>query len=290
MCHINLIFKKNREPDKKLSRYMNVVSYYSYLANDDGEGYVGIDDKDVCFDKGLEKFYFVNPYWLLATHQRLRTSGKGVGNTHPHETKDFVLMHNGIFSSLGSDEKSDSKIFADMLQEEFDKQEEDKKDLTLAIRETTKKVNGTYSVLIIEKATQRVFYFKERITSMYKIENNDWLIMSTEEKNVKFAKFWFGMKTKVKEVEHLYIYDVLNNFKKIRKFEEKPYVYQETKCYPCGGYGRGSIYGYDDDYHYTGKVERSAYDEEWIKDDRLTGIEESVSNSNGRNYRDFCDY
>jgi hypothetical protein len=191
---------------------------------------------------------------------------------------------------LGSDEKSDSKIFADMLQEEFDKQEEDKKDLTLAIRETTKKVNGTYSVLIIEKATQRVFYFKERITSMYKIENNDWLIMSTEEKNVKFAKFWFGMKTKVKEVEHLYIYDVLNNFKKIRKFEEKPYVYQETKCYPCGGYGRGSIYGYDDDYHYTGKVERSAYDEEWIKDDRLTGIEESVSNSNGRNYRDFCDY
>lgn len=277
MCHINLIYKKDRMPDKKLSRYMNVASYYSYLANDDGEGYVGIDaekGKEISFGKGFNKFYFVNPYWFLATHQRIATSGKGVGNTHPHETKDFILMHNGIISSLGSDEKSDSKVFADMLQEAFDKQEEDKKDLTLAIREVTKQVNGTYSILIVEKATMRVLYFKERITDMYKIENKDWLVMSTDEKNVKFAKFWLGIKGKVKSVGELYIYDVLDNFKKIRKFEEQPYVYTESKSSSISGYGR--TYYYDEDYHYTGKIVKSAYDEEWIKDDRVSGIEKSI--------------
>ena len=286
MCHINLIFKKDKVPDKKLSRFMNIVSYYSHLANDDGEGYVGIDEKDMCFDKGFNKFYFVNPYWFLATHQRIATSGKGVGNTHPHETKDLILMHNGIISSLGSDEKSDSRVFVDMLQEAYEKQE-GKKDVTMAIREVTKQVSGTYSILVVEKATMDVFYFKERLTSMYKVENNDWLIMSTDDKNVKFAKFWFGIKGKIKEVEELYIYDVLNNFKKIRKFEEKPYIYTESKYYSCGGYGKSD---YDDDYHYTGKVEQSAYggEEEWVKDDRRveSSIDHMVSEGRGK----YCDF
>lgn len=112
---------------------------------------------------------------------------------------------------------------------------------------------------------------------MYVASNNEYLVMSTNENNVKFAKFWFRIKGKIKEVEELYIYDVLNKFKKLRKFEEMPYTY--SGGYGCyGGYsnhrsfGDSRCAGYDDDYHYTGRhvSDSMGNDGDWVKDDRLT--------------------
>jgi len=269
MCHINLVFKKDMVPDKKLAKYMNIVSFYSFQSNSDGEGYLAFDNDEMRTGKSLGKIRYGLPSYLLMTHQRFTTSGKGVDNVHPHETQDLVVMHNGVISTLGDDKKSDTSYYADMLQELYIEHQ----DVTKAVRALALKTRGTYSVVVVEKASSKVFYYKEKSTNMFMTSNDKYLIMSTNENNVKFAKFWFKIKQKVKEVEELYIYDVLNKFKKLRKFEEASYSYAGGYSGGYTGYGKSSHHGFgdtrgsswEDDYHYNGLV---ATDTNWVKDDR----------------------
>jgi len=291
MCHINIVFTKDKTNSALIPLYMNAMSYHSFGSNDDGEGYImyteGTEEPRVA--KSLSKYRFKTPCWFLATHQRYKTVGEGVDNVHPHETKDFLVMHNGVFYDLGDKEKSDSKVFAEKIQEELDKLREEDKNVcpTLAIRNVLNSTAGYYSLLIVDKNTNNIFYAKEYNANMYLVENDKYVVMSTSEDNVKLAKFLFAMDgAKTMTITENYIYDIVKDFKSMRKFE-KCYNYKSSYK-SCGhsaygkSYSQGSYTYYKNDkwYNYNdeevdadGKKIEPAKDESPVKDDRYTDAE-----------------
>jgi hypothetical protein len=254
---------------------MDVVSYNSFRTNDDGEGFWGFQNgKDIKQDRSFFKLrYAPHTYWFLASHQRFKTSGDGLENIHPHETKDLIIEHNGVFYALGDKDKSDTKKFAEKLQEEYDVQGGD---LIKAIGELMPKMNGSYSVLILDKNTKRVYYFKDRATSMYKVENDKYLIMSTDEDNASFGKWFFEIDTKVEEVKPYVIYNILNGFKSVGKFKD----YVDSKTY-CAGYnyyswesGKSEVVAVKDEIIYSDCCEHER-DKCITHFNPLTGLEKS---------------
>ena len=119
MCNLNIIFKKNRTDTPKIAEYMNIISYISWQGNNDGEGFISLSKDGLSTDRSKQKFKYVGDQWFLSTHQRLATSGKNESNIHPHETEDLILQHNGIFGGMGNVDKSDTKEYAEKLQEEY---------------------------------------------------------------------------------------------------------------------------------------------------------------------------
>jgi asparagine synthetase B (glutamine-hydrolysing) len=218
MCNINLILNKNRKIDKEILKVMNVISYHSYLFNSDGEGFLSMDKRIVKFTKSKQKIIYKDlNCFLLATHQRLATSGKTKSNIHPYETKDLVLMHNGIFNEMGNDRDSDTKQYTTLMQKLYEK---NKGNIIKTIQQISLKVSGSYSIIVYEKSSGRLFYYKDSHTNMYSVSNKDYLVLSTIEDNVKYAQRFFGIKSQVKSVEPYVIYDVLDNFKDIGMFKD----------------------------------------------------------------------
>jgi len=246
MCNINLIYRKDKTASYKIPELMNIISFYSFVDNNDGEGCVYFLNDDLLIKKSVNKLRYSKPTWFLVSHQRLATSGYNAKNIHPIETKDLLILHNGVIYDFGDEEKSDTYYLAEMLQKHYKKY----KDVSKAVRRITKEIYGSYSVVVIEKKTKKVFYFKNDRTNMFILNSKNYIIMSTERANVSFAKYWLKCVGKIKRVESNYVYDVLNGFKKIRVFEPKTY-----SCgYSKGWYGCYGDYGYDGyDYYDTNK-------------------------------------
>lgn len=217
MCNINIVLKKDNIPSKKLSEYMNVASYNSFIANDDGEGFLGIG-KETVFKKSKYKLRFNGAYWFLASHQRMATSGYGENNIQPIPTKNLVLMHNGVFSGLGDQKKSDTYYYLDLLDRYYEKYNGN---LKRAIKKTNSKVGGSYSILVYDRNTKQIFYYKEPYTDMYFVNSRDYLIMSTKRHNVEYSKFLFGIDKPIKEAKSGVIYDVMKNLNYVTTFKEK---------------------------------------------------------------------
>lgn len=238
MCNINLILNKRKTDSFRLSEYMTTVSYNSWKTNNDGEGFIGLGKKGLEIKKGTTKMRYTKPYWFLVSHQRIKTSGKiNIDNTHPHITKNLVLLHNGIFSYLGNEKKSDTKIYIERLDRKYNQKQ---KELIKAIQTLNRKVSGSYSIVIYEKKSKKVYYYKESLTDMYILENKNWLIMSTTKENLEFAKYFFDINAKIREIKPYKIYDIFNGFKEIGTFREKRiYITANEK-------GEKNKYWYDD--------------------------------------------
>jgi len=129
-------------------------------------------------------------------------------------------MHNGIINGLGDMKRSDTSYYAEMLEKEY---VENGYSIVKAIRELHKKVAGSYSVLVYEKSTGRVFYYKESSTNMYIIRDRNYIVMSTLKKNIKLAKYLMGLKGKICEVKDEKIYNVTSGFKKVGTFKDTLY-------------------------------------------------------------------
>lgn len=223
MCNINIIKRKDEYPDEKINTCMDVISIYSFASNDDGEGYIGITSNHTRTDRSLNKIQYnkLTPFHTLITHQRLTTSGPGINNTHPHEGKNFILQHNGIFHGIGNNDKSDTKIYLETLEQEY------KKTLNVidAIKEVHKKVTGSYSIILYDKNTEKIYYYKNSTTSMYKVEDKKYIAMSTDKKNLKVAKMILGINTGIKEVKDYNIYELTNHgLKFITKIPPREYT------------------------------------------------------------------
>lgn len=203
MCNINLILNKKNKATYELAECMNTMSLYSFVNNDDGEGYIGIRDNptQASYAKSKKKLKYTGMYKFLATHQRLSTSGHTFENIHPHKADGFLLMHNGVMWGLEDTKrdfsKSDTRVYTEMLEAEYKKD----KNMVRAIKDTVEKVSGSYSILIMEEETGQLYYFKEDSTKMYIIENEDWLIMSTSFDNIKYAQFHFNIDEKVFQIK-----------------------------------------------------------------------------------------
>lgn len=223
MCTINLAMRKDEMPDKEINYYMDVVSWNTWLTNDDGEGYFGWDAKGLKKDRNKDKIIYtkLRPFHRLVTHQRYTTSGYGFNNIHPHESKNFMLQHNGIFSGLGDKEKSDTKYYLEKLEESF----KETGDIVKTIKNVNKDTSGSYSIMLYDKNTGKLYYYKNGSTSMYFVENSEYFFMSTKESSLDYARAMFGFKNKSQEVKSHRIYEITNTgLRKVSGFDSKPVV------------------------------------------------------------------
>jgi|SRR3972149_1984594 len=117
--------------------------------------------------------YVLDKTVLSHVRQATFTNGKKeikVDNTHPFETKDFILAHNGTLSSEDInlmkekrfDEMIDSRIFLEILQETYNKSKE--KDIANLLNTVMKLFKGKFAFLIYCKFNKK-YYIARGITA-----------------------------------------------------------------------------------------------------------------------------
>jgi len=220
MCNINLIFKKDKIPTRHISHVMNAMSTMSFSTNSDGEGYFGLTTNGWRFNKTVNKIIYKKAYSFLCTHQRLSTSGKTKENNHPHITENLIIMHNGVFNGYGDDLKSDTAYFSEELEKSYKRS----RSIIKALQTTLKSFSGgTWSLVVMDKNTGRIFYVKEDFTQMWSLNTPEYLVMATKKWNLKYAKRYLHLNGKIKKVQSYRILDVLNNLSVIKKLSHKQY-------------------------------------------------------------------
>lgn len=235
MCNINLVFRKDRKVEKRLNSVINTMSYESFKDNDDAQGFLGLIETEDGLEYYLEKTYnnyvYSKPSFLIMSHQRLATSGlkKPELNTQPLESKDLIILHNGVLSELGAEKKSDTHMLLKDLQKKYD----ETKDTIKTIKEVMKEVSGSFSILLFNKETNQLYYFKNDYTSMFKVSNSKYIVLSTSKENADYASCVLGINKPAKDVTAKLIYDVFDDFVTVG----------EIKCKSWNYYG----YDYDDE-------------------------------------------
>ena len=218
MCNINLVLNKGKALSLLPSMYMNVASMTSWKGNNHGEGMIGFRNKHINVYKSINKLIYRQMYWFLATHQRYATSGKrDAATSHPYESSHFYLMHNGIFSGLGDREKSDTMVYLEMLEEAY---VANNLNLMKSLNDVHSKVGGFYSIVLYVKGTGKVYYYKNNSASMYGIQNKEWLILSTSEDNINYARRFFKIGGKMVFEENI-VYDLRDSMRVVGKITTK---------------------------------------------------------------------
>lgn len=224
MCNLNYISKKRKitENDKAV---IEMITQRSYEHNNDGEGYY-TEQKE--HNTNPENKIFITKEniskqnkWILF-HERLATHGKKDKiNTQPLITDKIVLAHNGVIFDDIKDDYSDSYRLTKEINDKYETS------LIKAIKEIIPTKYGSLSIFIIDKITNKVYYYKNERTYMYYTKNNNLILMSTKKENVELAKEYYGTQ-EVKEVEDNYLYEIKKNkIVKICELKSKEYVFKE---------------------------------------------------------------
>lgn len=219
MCNINIAVRLDGNDKRLLARWMDLSSWNSWANNNDGEGYI-IKNSTIATGRSNDKIDFSKfpACRFLASHQRLTTSGQGENNIHPHDSENFMLMHNGVFSGLGDEERSDTYYYLQKL-EEYYKQSND---VLQAIKDVNAIVTGSYSILLYHKQKDEFYYYKNSATNMFSLKTKDYLFMSTSQNNVFFAQELLNSKQNIMRVANNKIYKITDKgLKKIGTFKEK---------------------------------------------------------------------
>lgn len=138
---------------------------------------------------------------FLVGHNRLATTGEKEKqcNNHPFEKNDFVLVHNGIIGNntvlrtefnIRSPIETDSYVILWLIDYYF--QESGTKDrrqgIVTAIKKTTQKLLGSFSVFLYDRVSDGLYYFKNNQTSFsFCLFDGDLLIGSTNPVNLEHA-------------------------------------------------------------------------------------------------------
>jgi len=218
MCNINIIKNKTGK-NKNLLGLLNTMTQNSFYYNNDGEGFIALTDTNQVFiGKSAEKIKYKNPnFKTIITHQRKSTSGYSFNNIHPHETEHFLLIHNGIVHNDNTIEKSDSRIYVEDLEKEYNKTG----NVVQAIKRLSKKTMGSYSIVIFDKKTQDIYYYKEFMTNMFYVDTKDILIMSTSEANVAYACSVLKIdENLILPVKDDIIYKITNTLEQVDKLDQ----------------------------------------------------------------------
>lgn len=243
MCNINVLVKACNRNDGAVTAFLQSVSSSSYVRNDDGDGIFTSSDKAV--HKSLDKlnyFKFQNAIEssdVIVTHQRLTSSGHSFEFTHPFESEEFVLVHNGVINQfIRKEGTSDTYGFFLAFQEKF-------KDLSSAhisreekIFKTLKRLladdRGWYSIVLYDKKFERTYYFKNNATNINFYKFGDYLYISTIIENKKFIPMLSDAKiTEFSIKDHiLYRIEIVENQIKVvslGKFYEQEKTKSERK-------------------------------------------------------------
>lgn len=224
MCNLNVLirYKKTNEI-RKIAGFLMAVTSNSYAYNSDGDG--------VYFNSGLlvkqkdkinilDYIEQISDSSVIIAHQRLATSGLTTKYTQPFENNDFVMAHNGIINDFLAGEGSDTWGFFNRFIETFEKS--DIKDRTERITKSIKELldkleNGSYSIIIYDKATNELYYFKNALTNISFYSNSDYMYITTSQSNSTYLTLFNNKFRELKVKNHCIYKLTLNNEQKIKK-------------------------------------------------------------------------
>lgn len=98
---------------------------------------------------------------LMIIHFRAKTKGTGQINTQPIDTKDFIVMHNGVFTGLGDENLSDTLNFIANMSELYSAGGVAPKNEEKFISAYLEQTVGWWSMFIYSKKTKQLYYFRD---------------------------------------------------------------------------------------------------------------------------------
>lgn len=183
MCEIQFIKRVGKPLTLNDKQEFSKLMSLGDLKNKDA---FGIFTKGYLFKRGIsynkkigissiwqEVFRPIKSSWAIG-HNRMKTQGdaKDNLNNHPFETKNFVVVHNGVITNdfilketfdLDYKEKTDSAIIPYLLE----KRTSDGEDVVTAIENIVEDLEGSFSVFVYDKNNNKIYYFKNDGTNFY---------------------------------------------------------------------------------------------------------------------------
>jgi len=251
----------NKEDFESFCSLMTSGSYYNGDAWGISNGEKTFKNGKAFYDlkdyKNLYKKLFKDKDFVIG-HNRFTTQGssKNNDNNHPFESKNYLLVHNGVISN-DKDLRDTKEIFykgetdSIIILEYIQALKNMGKTTVEAIKKTAELLKGSFSVMLYDKVDKQIYYFKNSGTHftfglVYKGDKRI-LVGSTDEKN--FTELYscqdqiFDWNNYdhllVKEAKSGYIYKItdkgieeLSTFKE--KVVEKTLDYKATSYYSDG--------------------------------------------------------
>lgn len=192
MCNI-LTIKRNMATTSLRNplSFLQHATGYAYVCNSDGEGAYfsqNREEKDE-IQKSTGKIDYMRHSFairasaVIVTHQRMATSGFSEKYIHPFANDDFILVHNGVVSSLATDGKeSDTSALFRRFCQRFAEAKGERDSRTIeAIKSTFDDLGGSWSVVIHDRKDGRTFYMKESSTRINAYRGDGVIILCTLE-------------------------------------------------------------------------------------------------------------
>jgi len=274
MCNLNILIRKNTRKKsliKVIPSFLMGVTSNSYAVNSDGDGFYagGVIERNVNKIDLLKYKPVLMDSKIILTHQRISTSGLSSRYTQPFINKDFALIHNGIINEFlgknGSDTYGFFKQFCKQfyLKNEMGFNREEK--IKYAIKDLLDGLDcGSFSIAILDRVTNNLYYFKNDDTSIYAYSNSELLYFTTLEENKLFLSM-FKIRFWEREVKDYRIYRINTDDEiKIKiigriKKASNSYGGYNKKCkrkqknsYNGGGGYSGYCNGYQSNIKFTG--------------------------------------
>lgn len=192
MCNLNILIKKKTDKSTdKVADFMMAVTSHSYTDNHDGDGVYF--NNGVLYKGGSKIGYSglkcdIDNSNVIIAHQRVATSGRTVEFSHPFESEDFVLAHNGILNEFlngGSDTHGFFMKFIETFNLAVGQREER---IIYSIKKLLDNLLGYYSIILYDKITECSYYFRESKASIYSYKNKDYLYITTNRENSLFLE------------------------------------------------------------------------------------------------------
>ena len=221
MCNLNILIRKNTRRKKLLKTipsFLMAVTSNSYVHNPDGDGFYagGVIEKSINKIDLIKYKSLLMDSKIILTHQRISTSGLSKRYNHPFINKDFVLIHNGIINEFLGRNGSDTYGFFNQFCNKFYLSKGDRE---TRIRKCIKEIldgleYGSFSIAILDKTTNNLYYFKNDNTEINFYINSELLYITTLAENNIFLTM-FNKEFKEREVKDYRIYKI-NTGKEIK--------------------------------------------------------------------------
>ncbi len=152
-------------------------------------------------------------------------------NNHPFKIDDLLLVHNGTLWNykklkkkykIKTDIETDSYVILFLINHFLNKSEEKDRlnKMVDAIKNTTKELDGNYSVMLYDKQSKNIIYFRNKFTSFtFYMVGKDLVIGSSNEKNLNYIY----ERNKIRRRIPTYagnIYLITDEVKKIGEFKD----------------------------------------------------------------------
>ena len=246
MCEIQFIKRINGNLNTKdINEFVKLLQFGS-INNSDA---FGLFNDSIIFKKSgivnLKKFNLdlLKDCSFIVGHNRFKTNGdeKKNFNNHPFTLNDFVMVHNGIIQNY-EEIKKEFKIDGFKIETDsfyilylidyyynLSKKNNKHKKTIDAIKKTTKKLEGSFSIFLFNNDTKKLYYFKNDRTNFSFIKINNVLIGTTNSLkldytylNDSYFKLYKSNRTNIKIKDNcVYYIDELANLNNCGQFKDK---------------------------------------------------------------------